>query len=134
MSKPTSMEQFFIQDEANGGVKFPLSLSDGTETDRFLMIRSQWSDAFQKALQEAHREDFEAAAKGEDIDPTERHVRLCAALVAGWNLDEEFTEENVKLLLRKNAKLRKGIDQRASNDARFFGKPSTDSTSGRKQK
>jgi len=128
------MEALFTREKANEGTKVPLSYADGTPTDHHLVIRSQWSDAFQQAKQDAYRQDMEALAKGEAVDSTERHVTLCAALVAGWDLEEEFTEENVKTLLREAPQLRDMIDRHASRDARFFRKPSTDSTSGRKKK
>lgn len=128
------MEALFTREKANEGTKVPLSYADGTPTEHHLIIRSQWSDAFQQAKQDAYRQDLEAMAKGETVDSTERHVTLCATLVAGWNLEEEFTEENVKTLLREAPQLRDMIDRHASRDARFFKKPSTDSTSGRKRK
>lgn len=128
------MDALFTRQKANEGTEVPLSYPDGTPTDYHLVIRSQWSDAFQQALQDSRREDLEALAKGETVDSTERQVKLCEALVAGWNLEEEFTEENVKTLLREAPQLRDMIDRHASRDARFFRKPSTDSTSGRKKK
>lgn len=129
-----SMKAFFTREKANEGTEVPLSHPDGTKTEYHLVIRSQWSDAFQQAKQDAWREDMEAVAKGQPVNSTERHVALCATLVAGWNLPEEFTEENVKTLLREAPQLRDMIDRHASRDARFFRKPSTDSTSGRKKK
>lgn len=128
------MEALFTREKANEGTKVPLSYADGTPTEHHLIIRSQWSDAFQQAKQDAYRQDMESLAKGEAVDSTERHVTLCVALVAGWDLEEEFTEENVKTLLREAPQLRDMIDRHASRDARFFRKPSTDSTSGRKKK
>ena len=129
-----SMKEFFTREKANEDTKVPLSHPDGTPTDYHLVIRSQWADAFQQAKQDAWREDMEAVAKGQPVDSTERHVTLCATLVAGWNLEEEFTEENVKILLREAPQLRDMIDRHASRDARFFRKPSSDSTTGRKKK
>jgi len=128
------MKQFFTREKANEGTKVPLAHPDGTATEFYLVIRSQWSDAFQQAKQDAYRQDLEALAKEQEVDSAERHVRLCAVLVADWNLPEEFTEENVKTLLREAPQLRDMIDRHASRDARFFRKPSTDSTSGRKKK
>ena len=77
------MEAFFTREKANEGTEVPLSHPDGTKTDYHLVIRSQWSDAFQQAKQDAYRQDMEALTKGEAVDSTERHVTLCAALVAG---------------------------------------------------
>lgn len=129
-----SMEQFFTRDKANEGVKVPLSLPDGTPTEHYLVLRSQWSDAFQQARQDSYRADLEALKDGKEIDATERHIAICASLIAGWSFEQELTEANVKKLLREAPQLREMVDRFSSQDARFFGKPSTDSASGRKKK
>lgn len=127
-----AMQRFFTRDKANEGTKVPLKEPDGTPTEYHLVIRSQWSDAFQKARQDVNRSALEAKAQDKEVDGTERHVELCAALVAGWNLPEEFNEENVKTLLREAPQLRDMVDRHASRDTRFFRKPSSDSATGRK--
>lgn len=129
-----SMEKFFTRDKANEGTAVPLTEPDGTPTPFHLVVRSQWSDEFQRAKQAAYREDLESFTSDKDVDASDRQIRLCVALVAGWNLPEEFTEENVTKLLREAPQLRDMIDRYASRDARFFKKPSTDSVSGRNKK
>lgn len=129
-----SMKEFFTREKANKGIKRFLVYPDGTPSDYYIGIRSQWSDAFQQAKQEAYREDMEALARGEKVDSTERHIKLCASLVAYWNLPEEFTEENLKEWLLESPQIRDMIDRDASRDARFFRQPSSDSTTGRKKK
>lgn len=128
------MEQFFTRGKANEGVKVNLMTPDGQMTDEYILIRSQWSDAFQQAKAQSYRDDMKAATEGREIDPTERHARLTASLVAGWSFDEEYTPESALELMREAPQLRDMIDRYASNDARFFGKPSSDSTPGRKKK
>ena len=48
------MDAFFTRDKANEGIKVPLRTPEGKETDHYLVIRSQWSDDFQKALSLIH--------------------------------------------------------------------------------
>ncbi len=128
------MEQFFTRDKANEGVKVNLMTPDGQMTDEYILIRSQWADEFQRVKAEIYRDDIKAASEKREIDPAERHSRLTAALVAGWSFDKECTPESALELMREAPQLRDMIDRYASNDARFFGKPSSDSTTGRKQK
>lgn len=133
-----SMEQFYTRDKANDGVKVPLNTPDGKPTEHYIVIRSRWSDSFQAAQAEVHRNDLVAMAeKGKDApaqDPVERHATLCAALVSGWSFEQECTPDNIREFLKQAPQLRDMIDRYASNDARFFGKPSSDSTAGRKSK
>ncbi|KXJ45892.1 hypothetical protein [Marinobacter sp. Hex_13] len=128
------MDAFFTRDKANKGIKVPLRTPEGKETEHFLVIRSQWSDDFQKAKAEAYRDEFAAIAGKGEVKAEDRTVILAAALVADWSFDEECTPENVQNLLRNAPQLRDMIDRYASNDARFFTKPSSDSTTGRKGK
>lgn len=128
------MDAFFTRDKANKGNKVPLRTPEGKETEHFLVIRSQWSDDFQKAKAEAYRDDLAAIAGKGEVKAEDRTVILTAALVGDWSFDEECTPENVQNLLRNAPQLRDMIDRYASNDARFFTKPSSDSTTGRKGK
>lgn len=128
------MDAFFTRDKANEGIKVPLRTPEGKETEHYLVIRSQWSDSFQKAKAEAYRADLAAIAGQGEVKAEDRTVILTAALVGGWSFEEECTPENVQKLLREAPQLRDMIDRYASNDARFFTKPSSDSTTGRKGK
>lgn len=128
------MDAFFTRDKANKGIKVPLRTPEGKETDHFLVIRSQWSDDFQKAKAEAYRDDLAAIAGKGEVKAEDRTVILTAALVGDWSFEEECTPENVQNLLRNAPQLRDMIDRYASNDVRFFTKPSSDSTTGRKGK
>ena len=128
------MDAFFTRDKANEGIKVPLRTPEGEATDHYLVVRSQWSDSFQKAKAEAYRADLAAIAGKGEAKAEDRTVVLTAALVADWAFDEECTPENVQNLLRNAPQLRDMIDRYASNDARFFTKPSSDSTTGRKGK
>lgn len=129
-----SMDQFFTRDRANEGIKVPLRTPEGDQTDYYLIIRSQWSDSFQQAKAKSYRDDLAALTGKETVCAEDRHAILTASLVAGWNLEEEFTDDNVIKLLKNAPQLRDMIDRYASSDARFFTKPSSDSTSGRKNK
>ena len=85
-------------------------------------------------LSKAYRADLAAIAGQGEVKAEDRTVILTAALVGDWSFEEECTPENVQKLLREAPQLRDMIDRYASNDARFFTKPSSDSTTGRKGK
>jgi hypothetical protein len=128
-----SIEQFFIREKANEGKKLPLFTPDGKATEHWLVILSQWSDAFLSRRDAAMR----AAAKEiAGLDEAARKVRaesellqLKAALVSAWSFDLPCTGENVVNLLKNAPQIAERIDQLAADDRRFFVESPT-STSG----
>lgn len=125
-----SMTDFFTRDVANEGKRVPLTFPDGKKSNFFLVVRSQWSDAYQSAKSEAMQRVAAAVAAGEvDVKAIveEQKLHALSALVAGWNLPEEFTPENVVTFLRNAPQVASAVDKMASNDRRFFANGSATS-------
>ncbi|MCO1337109.1 phage tail assembly chaperone [Microbulbifer sp. OS29] len=115
-------------------VKLPLYTPEGKTTEHYLEILSVDSDAFQMAQSEMQR-DLATANLEEDKAKRfelvrEAKVAAAAALVTGWSLDDKFTVEAVKELLREAPQLVEQIDRAASNRALFFASGSKTSSSG----
>lgn len=134
------MKQFFTREQANEGIKLPLSLPDGTPTDYWIKIRGADSDEFRRAERDSIRKiveirnsskgDTEALEKAHEEQETE----LVAALVIDWNMDEdgvpqECTKENVIEFLTNAPLIRDQINRAAANRRLFFVKGSNSSTS-----
>lgn len=125
------MQSFFTRQRASDGKKVPLRLPDGTATDFHLIVRSRLSDEFRKAREESMRATaLKVAAEGKAADPgkmaDEATLHQIAALIAGWNLPDEFTPENVLKFLREAPQIAEQVDVFAANDRAFFkaGSPS----------
>lgn len=77
---------------------------------------------------------MEVLVKGEVVDSIECYVMLCVMLVVGWNLEEEFIEENVKILFCEVFQFWDMIDCYVLCDVCFFRKLFIDFMSGWKKK
>lgn len=107
------------------------------ETKDWLEIRSSLSDEFTAARDEtmqAVQEINEPSKEKRRQMVADLQLGLKVALVAGWSFDEPFTEENVREWLREAPQVQQMIMSVADDSARFFGKPSEDSSTGQKQK
>ena len=133
----TSMDQFHTRTRANEGIKLPLSLPDGTETEHFLTIRGVDSDVFREAEAEAKRNAMQVAVlEGDDQRKeaiADEKLNLVAVLVMGWSFDQECTLENIKAFLREAPQIADQIDQIAARRTLFFGKRLSNSPPSRKQ-
>lgn len=133
MSTPSqTIEAFFTRQRANEGIKLPLALPDGTDTDHWIKIRGIDSDAFKAAEAEQRRRVY--AASAED-DKTKLAAVLAdiilentCALVIEWSFETPCTPENIKKLLKEAPQITDQIDRLASRRALFFSKGSTNST------
>lgn len=140
----TDISVFKIRDEANEGVRIPLSAPGGKPTEHWLMIRSVWCDDFQEARSELIRQaiadgktvaaapEAEAKAIRKDLDRKRRAV-AAASLVAGWSFDIEPTEQNKADFLNDAPQILAWVERIAEDDTRFFGKESGNSSPGEKQ-
>lgn len=122
---------FFTRAKANEGERMPLARPDGTATDEWLLIRGVDSDEFRHALDEFRRELLTIASlkdEAEKASKTEQaRLRLNAALVIGWSLEADFTEDALLEFLREAPFVAAEVDRFASDRRRFFGKRSTGS-------
>lgn len=124
------MEKFFTRATANEGKKLPLRHPDGTPSEHYLIIRSQWSDEFIQANDDAMRSlAVKVAAKDADAKSVfqEQKLSLIAACIAGWSFSTEFTHENVIEFLRNAPQIAKQVNKLAGDDKYFFKKESASS-------
>lgn len=122
----TSMNDFFTRQKANAGIKLPLSLPDGTETEHFLVVRGVDSDVFREAETEAKRNAMQVAAMAETTERKEAMAdekrTLVASLVMSWSFDQECTLDNIKAFLHEAPQIADQIDQIAARRTLFFNK------------
>ncbi|WP_163836873.1 phage tail assembly chaperone [Spartinivicinus ruber] len=118
-----SMTDFFTREKANTGIKLPLTLPDGTETEHYLVIRGVDSDFYQEAVNETRRLVLlDAKNKNSEYTNKEAELTILASLVADWSFDEECTPENIKKFLREAPQIAPKIDSVAGDRSLFFGK------------
>lgn len=125
------MTDFYTRDAGNQGMKIPLVLPNGEESEDFLVIRSVDSDAFRMAESDAKREVMRAA-QVDDIDERRRIAKentlnMQVALVKEWSFDEPCTPENVRVFLVGAPQVADALDQLATKRALFIEKKSQNS-------
>lgn len=132
------MKEFFTRQAANEGVKLPLLLPDGSESEHWLMVRGVDSDAFRMAESKSKRKVIELA---QITDQQERATQVrevelecIASLIAGWSFEEKLTTDNVVHFLREAPQIADAVNKFAVRRADFFGKKSTSSATGSKRK
>ncbi len=124
------MEKFFTRDIANEGKKLPLRHADGTPSEHYLIIRSQWSDEFIQANDGAMRAlAVKVAAKDADAKSVfqEQKLELIASCIAGWSFSIEFNHDNLITFLRNAPQIAKQVNKVAGDDKYFFKKESASS-------
>lgn len=118
-------EDFYTRSKANAGITVPIPLPDETDSEATITIRGIDSDNFKAAkiarsrknLQILQLPEAEQAAATETAD-----TDLLVSLVAGWSLDTEFTEDNVRALFTEAPHVRDLVNSVAGNRKSFFGK------------
>jgi hypothetical protein len=122
--KVAGKEAFFTRKIANDGVRFPLCLPTGEETDQWLLLRNGDSDAFEQAClaDERRKKDIEQIADTDEKRKAKRDAsrRLMAALVVGWSFPDPCTEDAVIELLFQAQYLESDIVAIVFDRARFY--------------
>ena len=129
----STMEAFAIRQRANDGRRVALTLPDGSPTDHWLQIRSQWSDAFRQAREEAMQQVARMAQTGKsELDAALEQSLLAvrAALVSDWSFDEPCVPDNVRAFLREAPQIAELIDRAGADDQAFFGNAFASSPTG----
>ncbi|WP_413724650.1 phage tail assembly chaperone [Sodalis sp. RH16] len=122
------LSDFATRSEANEGKKLFLLLPDGTPTEEYLLVRGIDSDEFRAAKTAASRAVFELTKAQLDDKAFIRKFDEDAeftqfqALVIGWSLDEDFTPDNLKLLLTESPFIKERVNNFTANRAEFFKK------------
>lgn len=131
-----SMSEFYTADQAEEGIKFPLSKPDGTPTKYWIRIRGVDSPTFRNAELQCRRRAAAAVINTEQertAATMAMRVELAAELVIDWNLDEPCTPENVQTLFKKAPQIMDAIDRISADRAFFFALKATDSATGSKK-
>lgn len=130
----SGMEDFYTRDKANEGIKVPLYLPDGKESEHSIKIRGVDSDIFRAADTEARRAALQIARSG--LSDEEKNLaykkvenKLIASLVISWTFDKECTLDNVVEFLENAPQIKDGIDLKAGNRKAFLEAWSSDSLS-----
>jgi len=123
------MSDFGIARKANEGVKLPLALPDGTETDHYLVVRGADSARFRGARAKYNRELVKSLKTCKD-DPerqerleSETRLKMVASLVADWSFPEDCNELNVCKFLADAPPIEEQVDSFAGVRSNFFVKP-----------
>lgn len=128
-AKPQSLEDFFLPNAVNDGIKHVLLTPDGKETKHWVLVRGSWSDAYQSAVDNARvtRARNQNLLDEDKISEGDIQLAIKASVVAGWSFDQECTLENVMTLFRKNRKLAQALEVLAWNEDAFFDKDANNS-------
>lgn len=139
-AKAAGMADFFTRQKATEGIKLPLALPDGSETDHWLRIRGIDSDEFRRTDAKARREAMELAELAEAASKDEAKLaelekqiqdlqrKVVASLVIEWSFPEPCTEANVVKFLREAPQIQTEIDRLSARRKLFFGAGSASST------
>lgn len=123
------MESFFTREKANKGIKVPLFLPNGNESEHYLMLRGIDSDEFRTADNRAQRlamvivEMPSALEKEQALEDS--RIELLSSLIISWSFEEECTEDAKKKLLIEAPQIADAIDRVAAKRTLFFGKESS---------
>lgn len=122
-TEASPMEDFFIADQQEEGIKVPLYKPDGSLSDHHFIIHGHFSKAFQRAKRDIFAnaaKDFKKL-KGEEREQALelRRLRLVASLVKSWSFPQECTEENKVAFFRKAPQIAEMVDQTAGEESLF---------------
>jgi len=128
------LADFNTRDRAEEGVKLDLLLPDGSPSGEWVQVRSYRSPVAQKARYEVERQRAEKGDKITFEEGQALEAKGRAALVKAWSFEDACTPDNVAAWLLSAELVSQAVIVAATQDERFFGKPSTDSSNGPKAK
>lgn len=132
MDKQTSqpkLSDFFTRADANEGIKLPLTLPDGTETEHFINIRSVDSDEYKIAEMNWHKSRIQCELEGDALTEYAlgQQRKLTASLIIGWSIDAPCSEKAKLELIREAPQIADDIQRKAEIKSLFVKKKSSDS-------
>ena len=128
------MEQFFILDQQNEGIKVPLYRPDGALSGHSFTIYGHFSDIFQRTRRDilgSASADFKRIGKDDakrEEALEERRLRLVAALIKDWSFDLPCIEVHKVRFLKHAPQIADMID-RVAGEQELFTKASLSSSS-----
>lgn len=144
-SASQTMDKFFTRKAHNEGIKLPLILPSGEETEHWLRIRGIDSDVFKAANAEVKRKMLmkaqdvlekggpDAKAAFSDTEREEGRLEVLASLVITWSFEAPCEKENIMNFLREAPQIASKIDELAGNRRLFFLTSSNSSTLSQSQ-
>ena len=102
----------------------------GKKTDGWFLVRSEYADEVQQALEMAELEK----AKNPHTTMSELKLEARVSLVMGWSYDDDLTTDNVREMLKDQPWNADRIDKAAGDLKGFFSKPGGSSLNGQKKK
>jgi hypothetical protein len=125
---------FYTVPRSEEGVEVPLLGPNNEPTEGRIRIVGQDSKAYRAASAELVRRNAEIGAMEDrdaaDILAAGYLLDFQAALITGWNFDEEFTPANLREFLTNAPRIGAQIQGLCEQVHRFFGPASTNSTPG----
>lgn len=119
------MNKFFTRQKSNEGKKFPLYYPDGTASEFHLIVVGIDSDIFKRAEATAKRQAVDLATIKDQDERADKvreiETKMIARLVTGWNLEEEFTYDNVVKFLTEAPQIAEMVNRVSANRIAFFG-------------
>jgi hypothetical protein len=118
------MQEFFIREQNNEGVRVPLFRPDGTKTEHWLLVVGQFSDRFLTARSKLMRKASKVA-KIENQEERETAIQeqgllLTASLISDWSFTKPCTEANVVEFLRNAPQIAASVDSVSAQQALFL--------------
>jgi hypothetical protein len=102
----------------------------GKKTEHWFLVRSEYSDEVQQALDMAETEK----ARNPHISLAELKLEARISLVMGWSFDEDLTTENVREMLTDQPWNADRIDKSAGDLKAFFPERGLSSLNGQSKK
>jgi hypothetical protein len=132
--KVTDLSVFLTRQQANEGIVMPLFTREGQATDKWIRIRGADSDEYRAQQADSLRRLAPLAEIKDEISRREaielEKRKSIAALVMGWNLALDFTQEKILWLLQEAPQIADQIDRVSTRRAFFFRQRPWSSSTG----
>lgn len=115
-TKTYKMEDFLTSEKEEGGLRFTISLPDGTPTDAWVVLYGMASNTMKRAYREW--ENLCRKAKSEDEKPD--FDTVLARAIKDWCFEVPCNYENCLKFLRGSSTFKKFVDQTLGNDRLYF--------------
>lgn len=125
-----TIKDFYTRENANEGIKVPLFLPSGEESEHYLVVAGHDSDRFrEKETEIIRRFAKKIASEGEDFKSDDAYdqndqLELLASLILDWSFDEELTEESAIEMLREAPQIAQQVNALSTKRELFIKKKS----------
>jgi len=134
----SSMQDFFTRQKAREGIKFPLTLPDGTDSEHWITVRGVDSDEFRLAENKAKRSAMSLLDLDDENERSaairKAELECITSLIASWSFEEECTFANVLNFLTEAPHISDAVNRLAARRQNYFEKKPNSSTNGQDTK